>query len=204
MRGKVTDDFQLIGGTRITPAYAGKSIGRSKTSCTTQDHPRICGEKSSPMQSSRGLKGSPPPMRGKALSSANTIALRRITPAYAGKSWLNITDDYTCEDHPRICGEKGLPMLVLVQRLGSPPHMRGKARGIHHAVDKSGITPAYAGKRLKRSRSTVSPVAIIPLFPSVCNKPVVSDGSPAERDAPLFLPAENTAPASPAYNLRSL
>jgi len=50
----------------------------------------------------------------------------------------------------------------------------------------------------------VPPVAIVPLFPSVCNKPVVSDGSPAGRDAPLFLPAENAVPASPAYNLRSL
>ena len=58
----------------------------------------------------------------------------------------------------------------------------------------------YAGKRLKRSRSTVSPVAIVPLFPSVCNKPVVSNGNPAGRDAPLFLPAENAAaaPAGPA------
>ena len=68
----------------------------------------------------------------------------------------------------------------------------------------NGITPACAGKSLKRSRSTVPPVAIVPLFPSVCNKPVVSDGSPAGRDAPLFLPAENAVPASPAYNLRSL
>jgi len=50
----------------------------------------------------------------------------------------------------------------------------------------------------------VPPVAIVPLFPSVCNKPVASDGSPAGRDAPLFLPAENAVPASPAYNLRSL
>jgi len=50
----------------------------------------------------------------------------------------------------------------------------------------------------------VSPVAIVPLFPSVCNKPVVSDGSPAVRDAPFFLPAENAVSASPACNLRSL
>ena len=88
--------------------------------------------------------------------------------------------------------------------MGSPPRMRGKVCGIIGVSNPTRITPAYAGKRLKRSRSTVPPVAIVPLFPSVCNKPVVSDGSPAGRDAPLFLPAENAAPASPAYNLRSL
>ena len=82
--------------------------------------------------------------------------------------------------------------------------MRGKGKDDFLFDFKIGITPAHAGKRLKRSRSTVPPVAIVPLFPSVCNKPVVSDGSPAGRDAPLFLPAENVVPASPAYNLRSL
>ena len=91
-----------------------------------------------------------------------------------------------------------------MEAMGSPPRMRGKVPfPVFHRLCR-GITPAYAGKRLKRSRSTVPPVAIVPLFPSVCNKPVVSDGSPAGRDAPLFLPAENAVPASPAYNLRSL
>ena len=103
-----------------------------------------------------------------------------------------------------MCGEKLLSVLQIRLLLGSPPRMRGKDRPLEIGTECAGITPAYAGKRLKRSRSTVPPVAIVPLFPSVCNKPVVSDGSPAGRDAPLFLPAENAVPASPAYNLRSL
>lgn len=82
---------------------------------------------------------------------------------------------------PRVCGEKEQWLRTGEGEMGSPSRM-------------------YAGKRLKRSRSTVSPVAIVPLFPSVCNKPVVSNGNPAGRDAPLFLPAENAAaaPAGPA------
>ena len=103
-----------------------------------------------------------------------------------------------------MCGEKQRSAESVTIPMGSPPHVRGKDRLWQKRFHEVGITPACAGKRLKRSRSTVPPVAIVPLFPSVCNKPVVSDGSPAGRDAPLFLPAENAVPASPAYNLRSL
>ena len=143
-------------------------------------------------------------MRGKVVEFFSGLISCGITPAYAGKRTSFIFFQNVAQDHPRVCGEKTLMRFVLFAVWGSPPRMRGKgnSRGIlQRAI---GITPAYAGKRLKRSRSTVPPVAIVPLFPSVCNKPVVSDGSPAGRDAPLFLPAENAVPASPAYNLRSL
>ena len=127
-----------------------------------------------------------------------------VSPAYAGKSPAAA---YACpgtQDHPRVCGEKQKDTHAAKEAKGSPPRMRRKVAYVLDFFQHVGITPAYAGKRLKRSRSTVPPVAIVPLFPSVCNKTVVSDGSPAGRDAPLFLPAENAVPASPAYNLRSL
>ena len=144
----------------------------------------MCGEKLWPTCPHAPNAGSPPHVRGKASGQQTSNDTPRITPACAGKSATRIA--------PKNCGS------------GSPPHVRGKADfSVFWAVYPR-ITPACAGKRLKRSRSTVPPVAIVPLFPSVCNKPVVSDGSPAGRDAPLFLPAENAVPASPAYNLRSL
>ena len=127
-----------------------------------------------------------------------------VSPAYAGKRQFCPPAGRTDKDHPRMCGEKMMKAGSNCAMLGSPPRMRGKAKAASGLSHKTWITPAYAGKRLKRSRSTVSPVAIVPLFPSVCNKPVVSDGSPAVRDVPLFLPAENAVPASPACNLRSL
>ena len=127
-----------------------------------------------------------------------------VSPAYAGKRACTPCCTPVCGDHPRMCGEKCCSGSSCSPSTGSPPHVRGKVCGQVRRTSYPGITPACAGKRLKRSRSTVPPVAIVPLFPSVCNKPVVSDGSPAGRDAPLFLPAENAVPASPAYNLRSL
>ena len=150
------------------------------------------------------LKGSPPHMRGKGALVNLSKSHTRITPAHAGKSASAIARLEAGEDHPRTCGEKFLYPNISGASRGSPPHMRGKVplKGLLHIT--SGITPAHAGKRLKRSRSTVPHAAIVPLFPSVCNKPAGSDGSPAGHDAPPFLPLENAAPASPAYNLRSL
>ena len=148
--------------------------------------------------------GSPPHVRGKDSQGKMRGLNDRITPACAGKRLLAHVQAEPAGDHPRMCGEKrGIRLPGSLGR-GSPPHVRGKVDGCAQLWPFDRITPACAGKRLKRSRSTVPPVAIVPLFPSVCNKPVVSDGSPAGRDAPLFLPAENAVPASPAYNLRSL
>ena len=143
-------------------------------------------------------------MRGKAGKHRGHVPASRITPAYAGKSPGDENRQDAARDHPRVCGEKKIANSDELAVEGSPPRMRGKVLKNRVKSGQPRITPAYAGKRLKRSRSTVPPVAIVPLFPSVCNKPVVSDGSPAGRDAPLFLPAENAVPASPAYNLRSL
>ena len=169
------------------------------------DHPRTCGEKSDKSFSVWSLTGSPPHMRGKVKRNQSSRVKRwdhprtcgeksfgasfgtsscRITPAHAGKRVFSALWLFSVWDHPRTCGEK---RFVPCWRPVS-----------------AGITPAHAGKRLKRSRSIVPHAAIVPLFPSVCNKPAGSDGSPAGHDAPPFLPIENAAPASPAYNLRSL
>ena len=188
--------------TGITPAYAGKSQTEFCGTTSKRDHPRVCGEKSERGGLRMPRPGSPPRMRGKGFPGPLGNIMQRITPAYAGKSFSCDLRRRTSTDHPRVCGEKATQKLFLSQVIGSPPRMRGKAVYPVRSRVHTRITPAYAGKRLKKSHSTVSPVAIAPLFPSVCNRPVVSNGNPAERDAPLFLPAENTVPASPAYNLR--
>ena len=194
----------LLSGITPPPAYAGKSKIRRKGRWQHRDHPRVCGEKTQIGQVVHPDWGSPPRMRGKEVGVSGDGLQLGITPAYAGKSPTAKQRGILRRDHPRVCGEKRSCPVRGHHRMGSPPRMRGKAEGKAEIARTLRITPAYAGKRLKRSRSTVPPVAIVPLFPSVCNKPVVSDGSPAGRDAPLFLPAENAVPASPAYNLRSL
>ena len=188
----------------ITPAHAGKRSKMTHNYELRRDHPRTCGEKEARQWPKEQVWGSPPHMRGKALPVLLDSPQPWITPAHAGKSAARNARASLYRDHPRTCGEKSHSPVTLFMAMGSPPHMRGKVRVLAVHQHTEGITPAHAGKRLKRSRSIVPHAAIVPLFPSVCNKPAGSDGSPAGHDAPPFLPIENAAPASPAYNLRSL
>ena len=204
VRGKAGQRLNNISQLGITPACAGKSSIVSLSASDNGDHPRMCGEKSSLVV--RGFKtmGSPPHVRGKEQRQSQTRRPGRITPACAGKRCATKRAPLQCGDHPRMCGEKRFPAQGWRCKAGSPPHVRGKGQEKGYCAPLRRITPACAGKRLKRSRSIVPHAAIVPLFPSVCNKPAGSDGSPAGHDAPPFLPIENAAPASPAYNLRSL
>ena len=185
-------------------AHAGKRKGHQRRVARGQDHPRTCGEKKKCFITTTSRSGSPPHMRGKVPEYLGGDRIMRITPAHAGKRLSQYRARTLTRDHPRTCGEKNIVRKASFDPQGSPPHMRGKAPLYISSLVLDGITPAHAGKRLKRSRSTVPHAAIVPLFPSVCNKPAGSDGSPAGHDAPPFLPIENAAPASPAYNLRSL
>ena len=204
MRGKETGQQRTKKKVGITPAHAGKSPLQHPAVTGCWDHPRACGEKQTCRCRNDRKPGSPPRMRGKVLSNTNFTSSSRITPAHAGKRCSVFSFKFYFWDHPRACGEKKGVERMVSRRKGSPPRMRGKVCGHGQGTLPLGITPAHAGKRLKRSRSTVPHAAIVPLFPSVCNKPAGSDGSPAGHDAPPFLPLENAAPASPAYNLRSL
>ena len=73
------------------------------------DHPRLCGEKIIKDSHCAIPAGSPPPMRGKDDMIEIDEAYSRITPAYAGKSVSYEKLPSVNKDHPRLCGEKGLP-----------------------------------------------------------------------------------------------
>ena len=85
-------------------------------------------------------------MRGKVVTTMDGSAHRRITPAYAGKSFKFFRRGFSIWDHPRLCGEKLSALCSNDSRLGSPPPMRGKASSVAADTMIDGITPAYAGK----------------------------------------------------------
>ena len=85
MRGKVSIFSPPNYNIRITPAYAGKSLGVGVLWIHDKDHPRLCGEKNASDCGQAMRAGSPPPMRGKVTDSIENIFDCRITPAYAGK-----------------------------------------------------------------------------------------------------------------------
>ena len=106
MRGKVDLSAQVLIRKRITPAYAGKSQTASPCTCSTRDHPRLCGEKAYYVYHVWADSGSPPPMRGKGYQVVTSAVSTRITPAYAGKSTPIHFPVAIGKDHPRLCGEK--------------------------------------------------------------------------------------------------
>ena len=65
-------------------------------------------------------------MRGKVRFISDTTLLAGITPAYAGKRDTRLNMNYSCKDHPRLCGEKFRRPSGLFSGHGSPPPMRGK------------------------------------------------------------------------------
>ena len=130
----------------ITPAYAGKRKASGRHQHCGEDHPRVCGEKFLFLLFTQTLLGSPPRMRGKALSTPKKNTVSRITPAYAGKSRQRRRRGRRRQDHPRVCGEKRRRVIAATCKRGSPPRMRGKALHVDGNGHLEGITPAYAGK----------------------------------------------------------
>ena len=106
----------------------------------------MCGEKMMKAGSNCAMLGSPPRMRGKVHCSSARTAAAGITPAYAGKSSEHTQRSGTSGDHPRVCGEKRLMVVMEYAAVGSPPRMRGKARPHPMGTLERRITPAYAGK----------------------------------------------------------
>ena len=88
VRGKDGRAVALAYGHRITPACAGKSAVPPWAAGPFQDHPRVCGEKSTRIAPKNCGSGSPPRVRGKGPSLPEAPSLWGITPACAGKRTL--------------------------------------------------------------------------------------------------------------------
>ncbi len=146
MRGKASSAVLLPYSYRITPAYAGKRRDVVKCWAALGDHPRVCGEKGQHGGIQPDNLGSPPRMRGKVPPHCCFCPAHGITPAYAGKSYIFVSEKFIPEDHPRVCGEKLLVRSAGCNVVGSPPRMRGKGEIESYADECDRITPAYAGK----------------------------------------------------------
>ena len=177
MRGKAAT-LSLIGSTTgITPAHAGKSWSSLSLFSSHGDHPRPCGEKSASSPVASYTPGSPPPMRGKVRLFGGGGSGAGITPAHAGKSSRRRIHHRRVQDHPRPCGEKNPPRGSNRAGVGSPPPMRGKVSAHVARLSSIGITPAHAGKRLRKRRNTGIFIFQISRFHSVSHTPDTSYGN---------------------------
>ena len=138
----------------ITPARAGKRTSDAAGIAFWWDHPRVCGEKSSSSSRLSCASGSPPRMRGKGSGCVPGLPGSRITPAHAGKRDKTAIFEEWCRDHPCVCGEKTKPVPAGGILMGSPPRVRGKASLFHALGNNHRITPACAGKSVRRENSS--------------------------------------------------
>ena len=116
-------------------------------------------------------------MRGKVKRVPLILGVVRITPAHAGKRLASMLARSMTVDHPRPCGEKSKGSPVDMAGGGSPPPMRGKAYKMPSRTLLRGITPAHAGKRLRKRRNTGIFVFQISRFHSVSHTPDTSYGN---------------------------
>ena len=106
------------------------------------------GEKKCKLTHQSKTVGSPPRGRGKVGPGLLVAECLRITPAWAGKRALQFGAGYPAEDHPRVGGEKRIPPRLGFGLTGSPPRGRGKGGYGWLMLTLTGITPAWAGKRV--------------------------------------------------------
>ena len=106
----------------------------------------MCGEKAPFLAGAHIYHGSPPRVRGKVCNQQVTKFKLGITPACAGKRLDALLVFFRCQDHPRVCGEKKMWILIKGGTLGSPPRVRGKEGEGKCRKNLSRITPACAGK----------------------------------------------------------
>ena len=139
----------------ITPACAGKTSPARAQSPAGWDHPRVCGENKKRQVRAAVMKGSPPRVRGKLDLRVIFHSAQGITPACAGKTVVDCVAAGDGGDHPRVCGENSAFAVWYIAPMGSPPRVRGKPRGFHTNCGAAGITPACAGKTLRKWRISV-------------------------------------------------
>ena len=115
----------------------------------------MCGENRSPPKDVFHHKGSPPRVRGKRFLKCLYYQKARITPACAGKTNIDADLALAAKDHPRVCGENFFLYFFACTGTGSPPRVRGKLTRWHSCRQSGRITPACAGKTLRKWRISV-------------------------------------------------
>ena len=113
-----------------------------------KDHPRLRGEQCFVLHLTARTQGSPPLARGTVLHANCNRFVLGITPACAGNSFCDMGRRLKNQDHPRLRGEQGIPLISCFHNLGSPPLARGTVFGVAHVPKTVGITPACAGNSI--------------------------------------------------------
>ena len=161
---------------RFIPACAGNSHCRYSTRPGMPVHPRVCGELTTSVTTSKLPVGSSPRVRGTHPARRHARRRRRFIPACAGNSSRLPRGPRVGAVHPRVCGELADRRPFVGAPLGSSPRVRGTLPTSKGRAAGLRFIPACAGNSAMLSAR----MAPTPVHPRVCGELVVDAGaSPA-------------------------
>ena len=111
----------------------------------------MCGKNAKGTLTRRRMTGSPPRVREELRLAIRRIQRWGITPACAGRTRFKVGRIRRHRDHPRVCGKNPSFSCSSARRAGSPPRVREEHESYIPAVKYSRITPACAGRTVKKS-----------------------------------------------------
>ena len=144
-RGLLFSGMHLSLPHRITPAHAGTTFIPLLKQPLYEDHPRSRGDYPAFSSASICFSGSPPLTRGLLIAVSLVCVKLRITPAHAGTTSPDASQNTDHWDHPRSRGDYSRLSNPADNQLGSPPLTRGLPDGPAYGLTLIGITPAHAG-----------------------------------------------------------
>ncbi len=135
----------IDGSWGIIPALAGNTGANHIQLLPQGDHPRACGEHSTPNTMRHAAWGSSPRLRGTLTMRAILSAICGIIPALAGNTTRFERPTHTARDHPRACGEHEVITMRVIETRGSSPRLRGTPPRYRCPSGSPRIIPALAG-----------------------------------------------------------
>ena len=145
-RGKRFGQEEVAGVEGLIPAWAGKTCPPRTRLAAPWAHPRVGGENARKRWKQINTAGSSPRGRGKHGRAVESVGERRLIPAWAGKTVLELDDGRLVAAHPRVGGENQNGEETTAPRKGSSPRGRGKRCLPGHSDHRPGLIPAWAGK----------------------------------------------------------
>ena len=146
VRERLVQDIVRGPNRGITPARAGKTVRAGNRLREPRDHPRSCGKDGQHHHDRNRRRGSPPLVRERPMMWTPYCSCKGITPARAGKTFINNLQGSLGKDHPRSCGKDFSGDGPVLLQIGSPPLVRERLVPHHNVGHVGRITPARAGK----------------------------------------------------------
>ena len=153
---------------RFIPACAGNACAELGMSRIRAVHPRVCGERGSPLMATLPKDGSSPRVRGTPGQAAEAGRQGRFIPACAGNARHKRSHCDIHAVHPRVCGERRSRAMPARPPRGSSPRVRGTHSSRPFRWSSWRFIPACAGNAATcRARPAAWPV-----HPRVCGERV--------------------------------